>query len=152
MFEFYKKEQGKYTRLLTMLGGGLIVALGAYWLAQSPMYQIAMTLGLKGTKVLVAQAIGASVVLLAGGYLTFWISYLKPSTGDFFIAVEGEMKKVSWSNRKEVIGSTKVVIFTLAGMGMLLFMVDLLFMLLFSVIGVLQITGIRELFGLGGGG
>ena len=55
------------------------------------------------------------------------------------IATEGEMKKVSWSTRQEIIGSTKVVIFTTIFLAMLLFLVDLCFMKFFQFIGVLKI-------------
>jgi preprotein translocase subunit SecE len=56
---------------------------------------------------------------------------------DFLIATEGEMKKVSWSSRKEVIGSTKVVIVTTLIMAAVLFVVDIVFQLFFKSIGIL---------------
>ena len=34
----------------------------------------------------------------------------KPTNVDFLIATDSEMKKVNWTSRKELIGSTKVVI------------------------------------------
>ena len=34
----------------------------------------------------------------------------KPANVDFLIATDSEMKKVNWTSRKELIGSTKVVI------------------------------------------
>ncbi len=54
------------------------------------------------------------------------------------IATEGEMKKVSWSTRRELLGSTKVVIALTVLMAVLLFVVDLMFQSLFSSIGVLK--------------
>lgn len=152
MFEFYKREQGKWTRLLTMAGGGAVALLGAVWLAQAPLTRIMNAFGAGAQAKLIAEFVGGSVFFLAVAYLTFWISYLRPGTGDFLIAVEGEMKKVSWSSRKDIIGSTQVVIFTLAFMGVLLFVVDLAFMLFFQLIGVLRITGVKQLLGSGGGG
>ncbi|NLW87690.1 MAG: preprotein translocase subunit SecE [Planctomycetes bacterium] len=74
-------------------------------------------------------------MVAAVAWLTFWILN-KPSAADFLIATESEMKKVSWSSRKEVIGSTKVVIVTTFIMAALLAGVDLLFILLFSWMGV----------------
>lgn len=146
MFERYKKEQGKWTRGLTAGGGILVVALGAAWL-WGPLALIGDAVGLPR---IIVQSVGAALFLLLGSYLAFWISYVKPSTGDFFIATEGEMKKVSWSSRKEIIGSTQVVIVTLAVMGTLLFVVDIMFMLLFSAIGVLKIARPMEII-FGGG-
>ena len=57
---------------------------------------------------------------------------------DFMIATEGEMKKVNWSTRREIIGSTKVVILFTVLLALLLFVVDLSFQALFSWIGVLK--------------
>ena len=54
------------------------------------------------------------------------------------IATEGEMKKVSWSSKKEIVGSTKVVIVTLLIMGAILFLVDLFFSYFFKLINVQQ--------------
>ena len=34
----------------------------------------------------------------------------KPSNVDFLVATDREMKKVNWTSRKDLIGSTKVVI------------------------------------------
>jgi len=56
------------------------------------------------------------------------------------IATEGEMKKVSWSTRRELIGSTKVVIMFTIFLAVLLFFVDLGFQELFSRIGVLKVS------------
>ncbi len=54
------------------------------------------------------------------------------------IATEGEMKKVSWSSKKEIIGSTKVVIVTLLLMGLVLFLVDLFNTIFMKAVGVQQ--------------
>ena len=43
--------------------------------------------------------------------LLVWRLMNKPSNVDFLIATDSEMKKVNWTSRKELIGSTKVVIF-----------------------------------------
>jgi len=47
------------------------------------------------------------------------------------------MKKVSWSSRKEVVGSTKVVIVTTLIVAMILYGVDIMFRLFFIRLGVL---------------
>jgi len=47
------------------------------------------------------------------------------------------MKKVSWSSRKEVVGSTKVVIVTTFILAVIIFGVDLLFVVLFRWLGVM---------------
>jgi preprotein translocase subunit SecE len=80
---------------------------------------------------------GVPAALLAAlAVFLFWMVNRRKSA-DFLIATEGEMKKVSWSSRKEIVGSTKVVIvatFILAG---LLYAVDAAFALLFQTMGVM---------------
>ena len=152
MFAIYKKGQGYWTRMLTVVGGSGIVLLGAYWLYQHPLANVAAWLFPRefGYGQMV-RAFGAALFIIAAGYLVFYASYLHQRAGDFLIATEGEMKKVSWSSRKEIVGSTQVVIFTLLALGVVLFVVDLFFMLTFSWAGVLRITGLKELlFGTGG--
>ena len=48
------------------------------------------------------------------------------------------MKKVNWTTRKELIGSTKVVIFFMILIAALLFVLDVLFGYFFHVIRVLE--------------
>ena len=76
---------------------------------------------------------------------------MKPieSIKKFINEVVIEMKKVSWSTRKELIRSTKVVIFSVIVLGVFLFMADVMFMLFFSTIKVLQGPGLERLFGSG---
>jgi len=80
----------------------------------------------------------AVAFMLAGGVLLYWVVGVNRKANDFFIATEGEMKKVSWSTRAEIIRSTKVVIVTVVLMAILLFVVDILFMEFFRAIGVLK--------------
>jgi len=123
MFEVYKKGQGKYTRVCTFIGIMVIVVIGAFFLSRKLQYSPYLQFGIP------------TAMVAAVAWLTFWILN-KPSAADFLIATESEMKKVSWSSRKEVIGSTKVVIVTTFIMAALLAGVDLLFILLFSWMGV----------------
>jgi preprotein translocase SecE subunit len=57
---------------------------------------------------------------------------------DFLIATDSEMKKVNWTTRKELIGSTKVVIFFVLLIAALLFTLDLVFGYFFQLIKVLE--------------
>ena len=80
---------------------------------------------------------GAPTALLAVlAIVMFWLVN-RAKSADFMIATEGEMKKVSWSNRKEVIGSTKVVIVTTFILAGILFGLDLMLGVLFKWMGVL---------------
>ncbi len=127
-FQVYKKGQGKYTRTVTLLSVMLLTVVGAYLMSgflkgytvtSSPYMRFGIPTGV------------VAVVAL----ITFWLVN-RPKSADFLISTEGEMKKVSWSSKKEIIGSTKVVIITTLLMAGLLFAVDILFANLFRWIGV----------------
>jgi preprotein translocase SecE subunit len=62
--------------------------------------------------------------------LVFWLVN-KPTVADFMIAAEGEMKKVSWSSRKEVAVSTFIVIWVVIITAFLLGTTDLVFNMVF---------------------
>ncbi len=144
-FEVYKPGQGYYTRLGSGVFFGVLILWGAHFAFESMALfrndQKPWTLYLQ---------YGVPVAVLIGvGLVLYWILCLNHRAVDFFVATEGEMKKVSWSSRREVIGSTKVVIGTVLIMGFILFVVDLIFMMFFNWIGVLKIgTGmLKILFG-----
>ena len=69
--------------------------------------------------------------------LTFFLMN-KPTNADFLIATDSEMKKVNWTSRKELIGSTKVVIGFMFMIAFLLFALDVLFGYFFFAIDVLK--------------
>ena len=128
-FDIYKRGQGKYTRLATWAGGMVLGGAGAYALSQKIAGYNTGTAG-----VYLQYGIPAAL-LIALAILLFWIIN-RPKSADFMIATEGEMKKVSWSSRKEIIGSTKVVIVTTFILAGLLFGVDMLFLLVFNWLGI----------------
>jgi preprotein translocase SecE subunit len=87
------------------------------------------------------------LALIAGcGLLTYWLVALNRRSCDFMIATEGEMKKVNWTSKREVVGSTKVVIICVIVLSILLFTVDLTFILFFSAINVLKTDILKRLF------
>ncbi len=83
-------------------------------------------------------------VIITIGLFGYWILALNRKVCDFLIATEGEMKKVNWTSRAEIIGSTKVVIFMVVAMSTMLFMVDLFFMTIFGWLGVLKGTSLVD--------
>ena len=125
MVEIYKRTQGRYTRITTFISATLLAVVTAAALSSflAAYFEPLIAYG------------APTLLVLAVGLFTLWMVN-RPKTADFLIATEGEMKKVSWSNRKEVIGSTKVVIITTFVLGVVLFGVDLAFVLLFKLIGV----------------
>ena len=127
IFDIYKRGQGKNTRLCSAFGVAIIAGLGCLQLYKK---LDATDLGL-WVKTMVP-----AVLFVALGLLIFWLVN-KPSVADFMVAAEGEMKKVSWSSKKEIAVSTFVVIVVVIFMAVLLGVTDLSFKLFFSeVLGI----------------
>jgi preprotein translocase SecE subunit len=80
----------------------------------------------------------AALVLLVGAALVFWIVGSKPTSCEFLIATDGEMKKVNWSTRREILGSTWVVIAASFLVAAALYVIDQAFSWFFVSIDVLQ--------------
>jgi preprotein translocase SecE subunit len=134
----YKPGQGVYVRWGSAAGAGMIVIGFANfmheqlaWFSDWVRYLI------------------PAVLLVALGYGVFWAIGRNASVVNFMIATEGEMKKVNWSTRREVLGATKVVIATVIALAVILFTVNVLFIFLFESIGVLRIGMLERLFGGG---
>ncbi len=138
-FTLYKPGQGAYVRWGTAGGAGVLVAGGASFLFDE-LYVLEDT---------VWRFIIPVAVMVAMACLVFWLVGRYRSTVDFMIATEGEMKKVNWSTRQEVIGATKVVIVTTLGMGALLFVADMICIFLFSAMKVIRIDLLSAMFGGG---
>lgn len=88
--------------------------------------------------ILYVQAGVVAAVIIGGVLGTYWLVGAKPATAEFLIATDGEMKKVNWSTRKDVIGSTWVVIGASLLIAFMLFVVDAGFSQFFDLIGVLD--------------
>ncbi|MFM7052416.1 MAG: preprotein translocase subunit SecE [Planctomycetota bacterium] len=130
----YKPGQGYYTRMGTVIGIAVITLLAIDWLWQ-PMKGIRV-----GTlpEIYVATA-GA---ILIGGivtYLAYTLVFVKPKTVDFLVATEGEMKKVNWSTKREVIGSTNAVILSAVVIAVFCYVIDIAFFAFFAQIKVIDV-------------
>ncbi len=132
-FEVYKRGQGYYTRMGTAIGAGILILAGANYVHE----QLGSVLPADEVWALYTQNGVALGVILGFGLLTYWLVGANRRSCDFMIATEGEMKKVNWSSRATVIGSTKIVVVFVLLMGLLLFVVDTVFMFFFNSIGVL---------------
>ncbi|MFW6028369.1 MAG: preprotein translocase subunit SecE [bacterium] len=124
----YKPGQGYYTRMLSAIGAATLVLVGIAWLwrelevlANPFYYQVA-----------------AAIVIIAGTGALMWWLLNKPRVADFMIATEAEMKKVNWPTRREIIGSTWVVICGVLMLAALLFIIDIAFGWLFTEINILN--------------
>ena len=122
VFDIYKRGQGKYTRLCSAFGAALIAGLGCLQLYRKLQ---AWDLGLWIETMVPA---GLFVVL---ALLIFWLVN-KPSIADFMVAAESEMKKVSWSSRKEIAVSTVIVIVLVILLASFLGATDLSFRVFFD--------------------
>jgi len=119
--KIYKPGQGKHTRLCSGFTVGTIVALGCWRLYER--------LGATDWSLWVISLVPVGV--FAGlGVLIYWLLN-KPSLADFMIAAEGELKKVNWSSRREIVVSTVVVIVVVVAMAVLLGATDMIFQLVF---------------------
>ena len=137
-FDMYKPGQGYYTRIWTGVGWGVLVCWMAYF-----FYEKLELVGSGATTkyIQVGVAVG---IMISLGLLGYWALALNRRVCDFLIATEGEMKKVNWTSRKEIIGSTKVVVFVLVALSIILFVVDVFFMVFFNSIGILKGEGLFD--------
>lgn len=130
----YRPGQGYYTRLGTALGAGVIIIAGGLFIGA----QLGGIINPKASYALPVQyGVSVGFILAMAGVL-YWIVGLNRKANEFFIATEGEMKKVSWSSKKDVIRSTKVVIVWVVLLGALIFLTDIVFMQFFRLIHVLK--------------
>ncbi len=130
----YKPDQGKAIRTGTFVGLGLLIV----WGAVSVKDQLTFYEGDEAWRLLITPGIPILVAVVLGA-LAWRVSFVSKKSSDFMIGTEGEMKKVSWSTKREVIGSTKVVIMFTFMLALLLFGVDLVFQTAFQWIGVLKL-------------
>ena len=132
-FTIYKKGQGYWTRIGTV-GGAVLIALltaqflysrAAVWFQVNNRPNMPVVLG------------------LVGGFLALFTLVVfqvinRVNVVDFLIATDSEMKKVNWTTKAELIGSTKVVIIFMLFIAFLLFAFDTFFGYVFYLIKVLQ--------------
>ena len=137
-FAIHKKGQGYWTRMGTAFGAALLAGLTAYNIYV--YLPLIINLGTdRASEVRERQiALAVAVAFFAAFVLFAWRMMNKPSNVDFLIATDSEMKKVNWTSRKDLIGSTKVVIVFMFLIAFILFAIDILFSYFFYLIGVLK--------------
>ena len=95
--------------------------------------------GIAAFDILYLQAgVAGALTVLAAGVL-YWLLAIRPGPNEFLISVDAEMRKVNWSTRREVYGSTVVVLVVFLTITLLILAVDTGFASLFRKIGVLGI-------------
>jgi preprotein translocase subunit SecE len=128
-FTVYKKGQGYWTRMGTAIGAAVLIAVLA-------LYTYSETKSFFQQSPRVPMIATACVVVL--GVVLAWVLMNKPRNADFLIATDGEMNKVNWTSRKELMGSTRIVIIFLFAIAFILFFIDVFAGFFFQLIGVLR--------------
>ncbi|MCB9846070.1 MAG: preprotein translocase subunit SecE [Phycisphaeraceae bacterium] len=94
--------------------------------------------GIPAYEPILVQLIALGVVAVLGGGLIYLFVGLRHRSVEFLIATDGEMKKVNWSTRKEVTGSTWVVVVACFLIAAVLFGFDLIFSTIFKFFHLLE--------------
>ena len=130
----YKPGQGYWTRVMSAVGWGTLLLMGVAWL-----WNLLSTAQVGEIESRYIQGAVAIVVMALGGWVLYWLIGLNQRFVDFLVATEGEMKKVNWSTRREIIGSTWVVIALTVFISATIFVLDyIIFAPLFRWVGVLE--------------
>ena len=129
----YKQGQGYWVRLMSAIGFGLLVMMGVVWLWDQ----------LSGVQIGDVEPVyiqgGIAVITVAiCGLIGYHLIGRKPKLVEFMIATEGEMRKVNWSTRREVVGSTILVILLTLFIALFCQVADLGFSAFFQWAGVLD--------------
>ena len=129
----YKQGQGYWVRLMSAIGFGLLVMMGVIWIWDQ----------LSGTQIadiepVYVQGGVAIIVVVICGIVGFHLIGRRVKLVDFMIATEGEMRKVNWSTRREIVGSTILVILLTLFIALFCQLADLVFSAFFQWMDVLQ--------------
>jgi len=84
------------------------------------------------------QAVGTAVVAVVFAGVPIYLILFHHQVVDILIETQQEMKKVAWSTRAEVFGSTVVVLFTVVLLALFIFATDQVVLWTFSVIRLLR--------------
>lgn len=125
----YKRTQGRVARQVTFAAIAICFGMAAWRMTQASPFGYDKWLA------------GSAKFLIPGLLLALgcWLAYRlvnMPKFADFLIAVEAEMNKVSWPSRAELVRSSMVVIFVIFIMAALLFAYDMIWLQLFSWLGI----------------
>ncbi len=133
--EIYKEGQGYWTRTMSAVAAGLLIFMGGSWL-WNQLDPVTM-----GTIQPVYIQAGTTVVFIAVfALVAYYLTCRHRKMVDFLIATEGEMKKVNWSTRREIAGSTWVVIGLTTVIAVIIGLLDLFYSIVFRALNVLETT------------
>ena len=121
----YKKGQGTAARGTA----AVVLVLMAGWAARQ------MWFATEGWA-LAAQVIATGLVAFLFGGLPLYLVLFHHQMADLLIETQQEMRKVAWSTRAEVIGSTIVVIVTVTLLSLFIYVTDRILLTLATIFGV----------------
>jgi preprotein translocase subunit SecE len=127
----YKPNQGYWTRVISAVGAAVLVLAFVAWL-----WDELSQIGNESTRSIVQ--ISTVVILILGAGIGLFFIMNKVRIVDFYIATDSEMRKVNWPTRREIIGSTWVVVIGTLIMAGLLWVVNLGFFYVFQQIGIIE--------------
>ena len=129
-FEIYKPDQAVTSRWIFAASVGSLVCFGGYqlfyWLPESMRGHAFGGFRPLGEEFPVSWALILATVWTLAGLFGAWWAANHPKLVDFFAETEIEMTKVSWSSRREVMGSSIVVIVTVIILGIWIAAVDVI--------------------------
>ncbi len=130
LLQINKPGQGTWTRGLSAAGIAILVIFGIAFVDSELQ-------GVSGANEYIR---GGIALVIAGIFFAIaWWLLNKPRIVDFMIATESEMRKVNWPSKKEIKGSTVVVIVGTLLVTLILFIVDFGFATLFTWIKIIDI-------------
>jgi preprotein translocase SecE subunit len=141
----FKYNQGQKVRRATLIALLVLVVagIGAAWTGNN-FGKGNWEIPVAGTDLMLVALFNVQYMFPALVFLgLIWFAWRLvnvPSFADFLIATEAEMNKVSWTTRKRLIQDTIVVLVTVFLLTMYLFVVDILWIRILQIPGVLQIN------------
>ncbi|QGJ70120.1 Preprotein translocase subunit SecE [Planctomycetales bacterium 10988] len=123
--DIYKRSQGRIVRQVTAVALWVTALLGCYQLY----------LNLVGIEAWQRYLISGGLLAVSTWVIFRVVCY--PKFADFLIATEAEMNKVSWPSRAELIRGSVVVLVTVFLLAAVLFLYDLFWNWLLTLLGVL---------------
>ncbi len=122
--------------MMSAIAAGLLIFMGASWLWQT-MNGVRI-----GTVEPVYVQAGAAVIFISVlSVIAYYLIAVHRKVVDFLIATEGEMKKVNWSTRREIMGSTWVVISLTFIVAAIIGFLDMGYSMIFQTLKVLESAG-----------
>jgi preprotein translocase SecE subunit len=129
-FEVHRPDHAVTSRWILAASAFTLVLFGCYQLfytlPEGARDHISEAFRPLGPEFPVSWALVVSIVLTVAGAYATWRAANHPRLVEFFGETEVEMTKVSWSSRREVIGSSLVVIATVVILGVWISAVDVI--------------------------